>query len=63
MHGLCQVVGPLSTHPVGKDVAAMEEVETNGVLVLGNGCWAMMRLDILEPIGQCLTDGCLQGWL
>jgi hypothetical protein len=41
----------------------MEEVESNGVLVLGNGCWTATRSDVLEPIGHGFTDGRLQRWL
>jgi hypothetical protein len=42
----------------------MEEVESNCMLVLGNGGWtAMTRSDILEPVGKSFTDGRLQLWL
>jgi hypothetical protein len=53
-------VGILLAGPVGADVSLMEEVESDGVLVLGNGCWTTTRLDVLEPIGQGFTDGRLQ---
>jgi hypothetical protein len=56
-------VAILSAGPVGADVALMEEVETDGVLVLGNGCWTTMRSDVLQPIRQGFTDGRLQRWL
>jgi hypothetical protein len=41
----------------------MEEVESNGVLVLGNGYWTATRSDVLEPIGKSFTDGLLQRWI
>jgi hypothetical protein len=41
----------------------MEEVESNGVLVLGNGGWTATRSGVLEPIGKSFTEGRLQLWL
>jgi hypothetical protein len=41
----------------------MEEVKSNGMLVLGNGCWTATRLDVREPSVQGFTDGRLQRWL
>jgi hypothetical protein len=38
-------------------------MESNGVLVLGNGCWTTARSDILEPVIQGFTDGGLEDWL
>jgi hypothetical protein len=35
-------------------------MESDGVLVLGNGCWMTTMSDILKPVGQGFTDGCLQ---
>jgi hypothetical protein len=49
-------VGLLSVGPVSADVASMEEVESNGVLVLGDGGWTATRLGVLEPIGKGFTD-------
>jgi hypothetical protein len=41
----------------------MKEVESDGVLVLGNGCWTATRSDVVEPIGKSFADGRLQRWL
>jgi hypothetical protein len=47
-------MGILLVGPVGADVASMEEMESNDMLVLGNGCWVAVRSNVLEPIGQGL---------
>jgi hypothetical protein len=56
-------VGILSAAPISADVALMKEMESNGVLVLGNGSETAARSDMLETVSQGFTNGGLEGRL